>query len=111
MPEGWDDTVRGDGPVDFEIGMRWTELWRLAWQPWISAAFLRMLADEGPDRSRIWVAPQGPVVRQRWPSRDALHGWHRDPGHAHRGPAVRFAREHGGTASWGLWHRVRDAAR
>lgn len=100
--------AHGDGPVRFEIGMRWSALWRLAHRPWVARAFLGMLRTEGADGlCRTWfgVRRGGPVVVQEWEGRDALDRWARADA-AHARPWSRFRREAGGTAAWGIWHRV-----
>jgi hypothetical protein len=95
--------------VDFEIGMRWQDLWRLAHRPWVPLAFLGMLRPDpatGFVHTRFAVRRDGPVVVQRWRSRAALDGWaRRDAGHA--APWGRFRRDEARrTAEWGIWHRV-----
>jgi hypothetical protein len=95
--------------VDFEIGMRWADLWRLAWRPWVPMAFLHMLRP-GPAtgfvQTRIGVRRGGPVVVQRWSSREALDSWARGDG-SHATPWRRFRRhEARRTADWGIWHRL-----
>lgn len=111
MPHGWDDRAGGDqDPVEIEIGMRWMHLWRLARHPWVPLAFGRMLAagtDQGVVGRALSVRPAGPVVVQRWRDRDALDAWARDGDEAHVAPWSRFARQAGGTAGWGIWHRLR----
>ena len=108
MTRGWEITP-GDGPVEFVIGMRWQHLWRLASRPWVPLAFARMLLPGagGATATRLAVRPAGPVVVQRWPSRDAVDRWARAADPAHAGAWARFRREVGGTADWGVWHEVR----
>jgi hypothetical protein len=111
MPRGWDDEAGGaTDPVEVEIGMRWAQLWRLARHPWVAVAFGRMLVAgeaEGVVGRGLGVRPAGPVVVQRRPVAPALDAWARDAGASHRAPWARFRREVGGTADWGVWHRLR----
>jgi hypothetical protein len=109
-PHGWDVEDAQDRPVEFEIGMRWTALWRLAATPWVPAAFARMVLpadNDGLLQTRLRVRPAGPAVVQVWRDKSAVDSWARDRAANHRGPWRRFAREVGGTARWGIWHRVR----
>jgi hypothetical protein len=96
--------------IEFEIGMRWTDLWRLARRPWVPAAFAGMLrpgAGEDFVHTRFGVRRGGPVVIQRWRSAEALDAWARRD-HAHARPWGRFRREEARrTADWGIWHAVR----
>lgn len=113
MTEGWDVTAGDDGTIEFEIGMRWAQLWRLAARPWVPRAFLGMVRPEVNDgllRTWIRVTPHGPAVVQLWESKPAVDGWARDRAQSHAVPWGRFAREAGSTQDWGIWHRVRDAA-
>lgn len=113
MTEGWQIETRGGGGVEFVIGMRWRSLWRLAARPWVALAFARMLRTKpqaGAQRTRFGIRAAGPVVVQRWHSREQLDAWARDRGRAHAAPWARFRREVGGTAAWGLWHELRPAA-
>jgi hypothetical protein len=111
---GWTIERSGDEPVEFVIGMRWAQLWRLAARPWVPMAFARMLTTgrrPGLERTRFGVRRDGPVVVQRWRDRQAVDGWARASGEAHQAPWSRFAREApGGTASWGIWHEVAPCA-
>jgi Domain of unknown function (DUF4188) len=112
MAAGWDVTDTGTGPIEFEIGMRWAQLWRLAARPWVPAAFAGMVRpsrNAGLLRTRVRVTPAGPAVVQLWRDRPAVDGWARDRAESHAQPWGRFAREAGGTHAWGIWHRVRDA--
>ncbi len=112
MARGWDITDEGSGPIEFEIGMRWAQLWRLAARPWVPAAFLGMIRpsrNDGLLRTWLRVRPSGPAVVQLWESRPAVDGWARDHAQSHAEPWGRFAREAGTTAAWGIWHRVRNA--
>lgn len=115
MRTGWDVTEsEATEPIEFEIGMRWRSLWRLAARPWVPVAFARMLhAPEDGSLLRTWlrVTPAGPAVVQAWRDRTAVDAWSRDPDAAHIGPWRRFAREADGTAAWGIWHRVGPASR
>ena len=109
MPTGWNVTESADDPIEFVIGMRWHQLWRLAVRPWVPVAFARMLVPQpgtGLRRTRLGVRPGGPVVVQEWESRTAVDTWARDRSKSHAIPWGRFAREHGGTADWGVWHEV-----
>jgi hypothetical protein len=104
----------GSAPVEFEIGMRWQSLWRLGARPWVPLAFARMLrppAGGGLLRTRLRVTGAGPAVVQDWRDRAAVDAWSRDAGQAHLDGWRRFARQEGGTASWGIWHRVGPASR
>jgi len=96
--------------VEFEIGMRWADLWRLARRPWVPAAFLAMLrpdAASGFVHTRFAVRRGGPVVIQRWRSRQALDGWARGDAR-HAVPWGRFRRDEARrTADWGIWHELR----
>jgi hypothetical protein len=102
--------------IEFEIGMRWTDLWRLAWRPWVPVAFAGMLRPEaggaggaggGFVHTRFGVRRGGPVVVQRWRSAEALDAWARRD-RAHAQPWGRFRRDEARrTADWGIWHRVR----
>lgn len=111
MAHGWDDRAGGaQGPVEIEIGMRWSQLWRLARHPWVPLAFGRMLTAgeaQGVVGLGLGVRPAGPVVVQRWRDRAALDAWARDGGEAHAAPWTRFRAQAGGTAAWGIWHRLR----
>ncbi len=110
MPTGWTTRDSGEDPIQFVIGMRWHQLWRLATRPWVPLAFARMLLPApGLRRSRLAVRPAGPVVVQEWASREAVAAWARDRGQAHAIPWGRFRREVGGTADWGVWHEVGPA--
>src|SRR5690242_20000230 len=83
MPQGWTTDDAGDEPVEFLIGMRWNQLWRLAAQPWVPLAFARMLLPQpgsGLRATRLGVRRRGPVVVQRWESREAVDAWARDRG-------------------------------
>ena len=105
-------TEAGRAPVEFEIGMRWRSLWRLAARPWVPVAFLRMLRPPGDGsllRTRLRVTGAGPAVVLAWRDREAVDAWSRDPDAAHLDGWRRFAREADGTAAWGIWHRVGPA--
>ena len=109
MPTGWTTSDSGADPIEFVIGMRWLELWRLAARPWVPVAFARMLVPQpeaGLRRTRLGVRPGGPVVVQEWESREAVDAWARDRARPHAIPWGRFRRQHGGTAAWGVWHEV-----
>ena len=113
MPQGWDIRESGAEPVEFVIGMRWSHLWRLAWRPWVPVAFARMLApapEAGLERTRLGIRTSGPVVVQRWASREAVDAWARDADRPHADSWARFRREVGGTADWGVWHEVGPVA-
>lgn len=111
MPQGDDTTPERAGPIEFEIGMRWLHLWRLARRPWVPAAFAAMVRpsrNAGLLRTWLRVTPSGPAVVQLWEDRPAVAAWARDRGERHAEPWGRFARESGSTRAWGIWHRVRD---
>src|SRR4051794_22058185 len=96
VPEGWTTRDAAEEPVEFVIGMRWEQLWRLAAQPWVPLAFARMLAPQpgsGLRATRVGVRRAGPVVVQRWDSRRAVDAWARDRDRAHLGPWRRFAHD------------------
>jgi hypothetical protein len=106
---GWTTRESGEDPIEFVIGMRWHELWRLASRPWVPLAFARMLLPQpgtGLRRTRLGVRTAGPVVVQEWESRAAVDAWARDRGQAHARPWSRFRRDVGGTADWGVWHEI-----
>jgi Domain of unknown function (DUF4188) len=112
---GWtmSDTAAAE-PIEFEIGMHWRSLWRLAIRPWVPLAFARMLrapADGSLERTWLRVTPSGPAVVQAWRDRDSVRDWSRNPDEAHLGPWRRFAHDAEGTASWGIWHRVGPSRR
>jgi hypothetical protein len=110
VPQGWEDRTADDAqPVVIEIGMRWTSLWRLAARPWVARSALAMALDPEPALERTWigVARRGPVLKQRWRTQDELRSWSVQRAATHRDPMVRFAREHDGTAAWGIWHVLR----
>jgi hypothetical protein len=102
-----------DAPVDVLIGMRWTQLWRLAARPWVPAAALQMVRaapETGLLGTRYGARLRGPYLVQRWRDRAAVDAWARSSGEVHAAPWARFAREADGTASWGIWHEVTPAA-
>jgi hypothetical protein len=113
MAEGWDVEEPVEDEVSFLIGMRWSELWRLAATPWVGASFAAMLGgasrEDGLLATSFSVRPAGPVVVQRWRSAAELHRWARARRRPHAPAWGRFAREEGSTAAWGVWHEVRPA--
>lgn len=113
MNEGWHVEDRGTGEVEFVIGMRWRDLWRLVAHPWVPLAFAQMLRPRpgaGMERTRFAIRVAGPVVVQRWRSREQLDRWARDAARPHALAWARFRREATGTAAWGVWHEVRNAS-
>lgn len=111
---GWHTQDTGEQPVDFVIGMRWSQLWRLLVRPWVPLAFAHMVMPAGPGgaiSTRLSVTRAGPVVLQRWRSRAALDAWARDSAQPHAPAWRRFRGEATSTASWGLWHEVRRTGR
>ena len=114
MHAGWQSDITEGGPVVLEIGMRWTSLWRLAASPWVGLAFVRMLrppAGGGLLATRLRMRGDGPAVVQEWRDLDAAGAWSRDPDAPHLEGWRRIAQEEGGTAAWGIWHRLRSARR
>lgn len=109
MTEGWHVQDTRDAPVEIVIGMRWSALWRLVVNPWVPVAFAGMVRPdrhEGLLASRLRVTRDGPAISQDWQNRAALDDWSRASGAGHLEPWKRFAKEAGGTADWGIWHRV-----
>jgi hypothetical protein len=110
VPEGWNIEQTRHAPVEVEIGMRWLALWRLAARPWVPLAAARMVLPSGNDgllRSGVRLTWSGPALVQVWDDHETVQGWSRDSGASHAAARKRFAREASGTASWGIWHRVR----
>lgn len=110
MPAGWQVEDSGSQPVEIEIGMRWSQMWRLAARTWVPKSAIRMVnpeANEGLLSSGLRITRAGPAIVQVWRDRPCLDAWARAPAANHLQPWRRFAKEAGSTQEWGIWHRVR----